>query len=111
MPADTDTHVSIVNQSEWESEVLSSETPVLVYFWAEWCPPCKMLGPIVKEIAEEQSQLRVVKVDADDNPDIVMQYGIMGIPTLLLIKNGEVAERVVGFRPKDKILDSLTGYI
>lgn len=100
-----------VSQSEWDSEVLKSETPVLVYFWAEWCPPCKMLGPIVKEIAEEQSQLRVVKMDADENPDIVMQYGIMGIPTLLLMKNGDVAERVIGFRPKDKILDSLVGYI
>ena len=103
--------ISAVSQSEWDSEVLSSEAPVLVYIWAEWCPPCKMLGPIVKEIAEEQSGLRVVKMDADENPDIVMQYGIMGIPTLLLMKNGDVAERLIGFRPKDKILDSLAAHI
>ena len=98
-----------VNQAEWESTVLSSDTPVLVDFWAEWCGPCKMIDPIVDQIAEEyHGKVRVAKLDADANPDVLQQYGVMGIPTLILFKNGEVVERITGFKPKDKILGKLT---
>lgn len=92
----------------FQSEVLNSETPVLVDFWAEWCGPCKMIAPIVDEIATEYSgKLRVAKLDADTNQDVIMQYGIMGIPTLILFKGGEAVARVSGYKPKDKITSEL----
>lgn len=101
-----------VTQGEWESEVLGSDLPVLVDFWAEWCGPCKMVSPIVSQIAEEyQGKLRVVKVNADANPDLVTQYGVMGLPTLLLVKSGEAIERITGFKPKEKILSHITGHL
>ncbi|MDQ7025801.1 MAG: thioredoxin [Anaerolineae bacterium] len=98
-----------VNAAEWDSEVLGSDTPVLVDFWAEWCGPCKMIAPMVDEIAVEyEGQVRVAKVDADANPEVLQKYGIMGIPTLILFKSGEEAARVTGFKPKGKILEKLT---
>ena len=101
-----------VNQAEWENEVLGSPVPVLVDFWAEWCGPCKMVSPIVSQLAEEYAgKLRVVKINADANPDLMNQYGVMGLPTLLLIKDGETVERIAGFQPKDKIISKLASHI
>lgn len=101
-----------VEEKNWESEVLKSSTPVLVDFWAEWCAPCKMLDPIVDEIAEEyQGKLRIAKIDADANTEVVTRYGVMGMPTLILFKDGEEVERISGFKTKDKIMGKFAEHI
>ena len=91
----------------FDKEVLNSPVPVLVDFWAVWCGPCRMLSPIVDEIAEEVSGIKVCKVNIDEQPDIARRYRIMSIPTLMLFKNGEVAEKLIGVQPKELILDIL----
>lgn len=98
------TDLKYVNEANFQDEVVRSAMPVLVDFTATWCQPCKMIEPIVKQLAEEwDGKVKVVKLDADENPDILMQYGVMGIPTLMLFKNGEVKERLTGFQPKEKL--------
>lgn len=94
-----------VTDDTFEAEVLQSDLPVLVDFWADWCGPCRMIAPSVKEIAEENAGiLRVAKVDVDDNPAVPGRYAVVGIPTLMLFKGGEVVERIVGALPKERIL-------
>lgn len=93
-----------INEDIFQAEVLDSAEPVLVDFSAVWCGPCKMLDPIIEQLSQEwQGKVKFVKVDADQNPNIVMQYRVMGIPTLLLFKGGEIKERVTGYQPKDKL--------
>ena len=93
------------NEASFQQEVLDADLPVLVDFSAEWCGPCKMVDPIVHELSEEWAgKVKVVKVDADESPNILMQYGIMGIPTLMFFVNGEVKERVTGFQPKKNLV-------
>ena len=99
----TMTHVS---DDKFDDDVLKSEQPVLVDFWAEWCGPCKQIAPALEEIAEEMSdKLIVAKVNIDDNPGTPTKYGVRGIPTLMLFKNGQVAGTKVGALPKSKLVE------
>jgi thioredoxin 1 len=97
-----------VNESNFESEVINGDKPTLVDFWAEWCGPCKALGPVLEEIADEIGEkARIVKVNVDNAQGLAQKYGIKGIPTLLFFKDGEVKTTLVGNQPKDEILKSL----
>src|SRR5207248_5483664 len=97
--------VTEVTDQDFQNEVLSADRPVLVDFWAEWCVPCHMVSPVVEEIAQEKGgQLAVAKLNVDDNPEVTRQFGVMGIPTLILFVGGEEKARVVGARGKDAIL-------
>jgi len=99
-----------VTDAEWQDEVLSSDKPVLVDFWAEWCGPCRMVSPIVDEIAEEQAGLKVLKLNVDENPAAARKYGVMSIPTLLVFKDGEPAKRIVGAKAKSALLSELSDF-
>jgi len=96
-----------VNAENFDSEVLKSPVPVLVDFYAEWCEPCKMLGPVVEEIAGEAEGFSVAKINIDEAKELATRYKIMGVPTLLVFKNGEIAKRSTGFVNKKKILEML----
>ena len=101
-----------VTDATFEEAVLNADTPVLVDFWAVWCGPCKMIAPALEEIAVEYKEdLQVAKLDVDHNGETAMNYGVMGIPTLILFKGGEEAERIVGFMPKEKLLSRLTPHL
>lgn len=96
-----------LTSDNFKTEVLESEVPVLVDFWAEWCGPCRMVLPIVEELSEELTDVKVGKVNVDEQPDLAMEYKIMTIPTLLVFKNGEVANKAIGAMSKAEILELL----
>jgi len=96
-----------INTENFEQEVLQSDKPVLLDFWASWCGPCRMIAPIVEEIAEERSDIKVGKVNVDDVPELAAKFGVMSIPTLVVMKDGELVNQAVGVRPKAQILQML----
>ena len=101
-----------VMDANFEEEVIGSELPVLVDFWAVWCGPCRMVTPLVEQIAQEYSdRLKVAKLNVDENQGIPAKYGIMSIPTLLLFKGGELKETIVGALPKNKIVDAVSKHL
>ena len=99
--------VITATSDNFETEVLGSDKPVLVDFWASWCGPCKMLSPVVDQIAEEKDDIKVCKLNVDEQQDIAVKYKVMSIPTLIVFKNGEEANRSVGVVPKEEILKLL----
>ena len=101
--------VQTITNENFDDVVLKSGKPVLVGFWAEWCGPCRMVSPIVDEIAEERSDIVVRKVNVDEQGELAMRFGVMSIPTLLVFKNGAVVHKAVGARPKDALLALLDG--
>ena len=101
-----------VTTAEFQGEVLNSERPVLVDFWAEWCGPCRMVSPIVDEIGiENAAKLKVVKVNVDNEPKLAMDYNITGIPALIVFKDGQVVKNIVGAKPKAALLNDLADFL
>ncbi len=104
--------IKYVTESDFSQEVLQSALPVLVDFTAVWCGPCKMIAPIIDQLHKEwEGKAKVVKCDADQNPNVLMQYGVMGIPTLILFKNGQPVERITGYQPKDKLVSRMAKHL
>ena len=101
-----------VTTATWDAEVAASEVPVVVDFWAPWCGPCRMVGPEIDKLSERLgAAVKFVKVNIDDNGDLAMKYGVMSIPTMLLFKDGEVVERLVGAKPKGALLQDLSKHL
>ncbi|CUU57308.1 thioredoxin [Frankia sp. CcI49] len=102
----------VVTDDTFATEVLKSDKPVLVDFWAEWCGPCKMVAPVLEEIAKEHGEkLRIVKLNIDENPQVAREYQIMSIPTMAVFVNGEVDRTIVGAKPKAALLRDLAAYV
>ena len=96
-----------VNKNNFHQEVLNSDKPVLMDFWSPWCGPCRMVAPLVEEIAEERSDIKEVKINVDEEQELAMRFGVMSIPTLVVMKNGQVVNQAIGARPKAQILAML----
>ena len=96
-----------INKENFQKEVMESEQPVLLDFWAPWCGPCRMVSPVIDEVAGEVSGVKVGKVNVDEQPELAGQFGVMSIPTLVVMKNGKVIESSVGVKPKEHIIKML----
>ncbi len=98
---------TVVTDQTFEQEVLKSDTPVLVDFWATWCGPCRMVAPVLEEIASEKDNVKIVKLDVDANPLTAGRFGVRAIPTMILFKDGKEAQRLVGYMPKERLLQQI----
>jgi thioredoxin 1 len=104
--------IEALTDATFDEQVKSSDVPVLVDFWAEWCGPCKMISPVLEEIAEEQvGKIRIVKLNIDDNLDVTRRFDVMSIPTLILFKDGEPQVRLIGAKPKGQLLEEISAYL
>ena len=95
----------VLTKENFEQEVLKADKPVLVDFWAEWCGPCQMMLPVIEELAKEQTEIKVCKVNVDEQMELARQYRVMSIPTFLVFKNGEIIAQILGAQPKEKLLE------
>jgi thioredoxin 1 len=102
---------TVVTDQTFEQEVLKSETPVLVDFWATWCGPCRMVAPVLEEIASERDNVRIAKLDVDANPITAGRFGVRAIPTMILFKDGKEAQRLVGYMPKERLLQQIQPHV
>lgn len=99
--------VMYIDKSNFQKEVMESDKPVLLDFWATWCMPCRMIGSVIEEIAEERADIKVGKINVDEQPELAGQFKVMSIPTLLVIKDGKIANQSVGVKSKEAILDMI----
>ena len=102
---------TVVTDQTFEQEVLKSDTPVLVDFWATWCGPCRMVAPVLEEIASERDNVRIAKLDVDANPITAGRFGVRAIPTMILFKDGKEAQRLVGYMPKERLLQQIQPHV
>ncbi len=106
------TTITTLTDTTFDEEIATADLPVIVDFWAEWCGPCKMIAPILSEIADENTdKLRVVKVNVDDSPDVARRFDIMSIPTLIVFKDGQPAKRMLGAKGKGQLLEDLSDFL
>lgn len=105
-------NIATLTDSTFDEHVGAASTPLVVDFWAEWCGPCKMVAPVLDEISTEQEgNLQIAKLNVDENPNVAMRYGVQSIPTMLVFKNGELVDRIVGAMPKGRLMEKLSTHL